>query len=370
MRPKYRRHASVLALIIAPFVIFLFRTSSQNRARNCSSLSSSSAVESQPVEMNPLESLVDTGPHTVFSCGYSLDHFSQIVFPEYKRAVYNESVNPTHFDILLIGMHSKKCTLLNLFPGKILYLNGEARVGDMVDGAYYLGPINDNMNASERARQLYYVSYAALEIRESNAAFKERPRGSGEDFLVYISSNCLPHRERMFDLFSTIGNTSAGGKCHGTTPLYKNSATQLARGRWPTAWKAYERYKFGLVMENSLTEGYISEKILTAFVGGTVPIYYGTPEVFEIFNKDAFIYLNDSNIQDVLSEVKYLLSDRAEYERRAGLPVLAQGAHEKYFWHGKTQINQYREHIGISPLRSNDAVVDDSASVSLSKRNR
>ena len=32
-------------------------------------------------------------------------------------------------------------------------------------------------------------------------------------------------------------------------------------------------------MENTYKKGYISEKILNAFIGGTVPIYYGHEDV-------------------------------------------------------------------------------------------
>ena len=44
------------------------------------------------------------------------------------------------------------------------------------------------------------------------------------------------------------------------------------------------------VGENSNVAGYVTEKIANAFMGSTVPIYYGTRDIFKLFNKDAFIY--------------------------------------------------------------------------------
>jgi len=56
--------------------------------------------------------------------------------------------------------------------------------------------------------------------------------------------------------------------------------------------EVFSRYRYALVMENSDSPGYVSEKILHAFLSGTVPIYYGSRFVFEIFNAKAFIFFD------------------------------------------------------------------------------
>jgi len=53
-------------------------------------------------------------------------------------------------------------------------------------------------------------------------------------------------------------------------------------------------YNFVFVIENCLTNnGYISEKILDAFISRTVPIYYGALNIPEMIPKGCYIYLND-----------------------------------------------------------------------------
>ena len=39
--------------------------------------------------------------------------------------------------------------------------------------------------------------------------------------------------------------------------------------------------------------GYITEKIITVYSGGAIPIYWGPPEIKEFFNDKSFYYLND-----------------------------------------------------------------------------
>lgn len=47
----------------------------------------------------------------------------------------------------------------------------------------------------------------------------------------------------------------------------------------------FHKYRFALVMENAKTKGYLTEKIANAFLAGSIPIYYGTEEVFDVFNR-------------------------------------------------------------------------------------
>ena len=41
-------------------------------------------------------------------------------------------------------------------------------------------------------------------------------------------------------------------------------------------------------------------------MAGAIPIYYGTTEVFQIFNPEAFIYYNVSNPSEATARVAYL----------------------------------------------------------------
>ena len=45
-------------------------------------------------------------------------------------------------------------------------------------------------------------------------------------------------------------------------------------------------------MENTETPFYYSEKILDCFLSGTIPIYYGCPNIEKFFNTDGIIIFN------------------------------------------------------------------------------
>lgn len=48
-------------------------------------------------------------------------------------------------------------------------------------------------------------------------------------------------------------------------------------------------YKFTITMENTAEKGYITEKIVNGLAAGSVPIYFGAPDVTKYFNEDRFI---------------------------------------------------------------------------------
>lgn len=73
--------------------------------------------------------------------------------------------------------------------------------------------------------------------------------------------------------------------------------------------------KFTLCFESTKSGGFVTEKITDAFVSDTIPVYFGSEEIFEIYNKDAFVYCSsrddfDATVQRVIeldqNDDKYL----------------------------------------------------------------
>ena len=61
----------------------------------------------------------------------------------------------------------------------------------------------------------------------------------------------------------------------------------------------FQQYKFVFICENSISEGYITEKIFNCYFSRTIPIYYGSNKISYYFNANSFINLNQ------LEDTKY-----------------------------------------------------------------
>ena len=112
-------------------------------------------------------------------------------------------------------------------------------------------------------------------------------------FLIYLAKNCITERELFFKLINKKHEgCHAAGKCSNNIKLKKD------KGRLSFSNNKYifEDYKFVLCMENKIVPGYITEKILNAYLGGAIPIYWGdSKSVNYFFNPDSFININNFN---------------------------------------------------------------------------
>jgi hypothetical protein len=82
-------------------------------------------------------------------------------------------------------------------------------------------------------------------------------------------------------------------------------------------------YKFSLCPENSIYDGYVTEKLIDAYAGGTVPIYSGDASVAEDFNYMAFLnYQEVMDMDFLVSKVAMLSTDDRYYREIYEQPLL------------------------------------------------
>lgn len=72
------------------------------------------------------------------------------------------------------------------------------------------------------------------------------------------------------------------------------------------------KYKFIIYFENSIGEGYITEKIFNCFLAKTIPVYFGAPDVENFINKDSFINIKTKEDFENAYEKMQELNDNEE----------------------------------------------------------
>jgi hypothetical protein len=94
-------------------------------------------------------------------------------------------------------------------------------------------------------------------------------------------------------------------------------------------WKFLSHYKFNICFENTDTKDYVTEKLVNAYLGGSIPIYWGTPQVLEWFNPKAFLYLEDVNdMQSLVNKVIELDTNDELYQQMRSEPLLTEIPHD------------------------------------------
>jgi hypothetical protein len=76
-------------------------------------------------------------------------------------------------------------------------------------------------------------------------------------------------------------------------------------------------YNFTLCIENMRCEGYVTEKIFDCFFAGSIPIYFGAPDITSIVPSDCFISLEEfSNAMDLLNFLENMPDSKIKRYRK------------------------------------------------------
>lgn len=245
-----------------------------------------------------------------FSWDYCSDWGKRFVMEYYSimncipGALYERDV--TKSDIDVIG-----------YPDKIRDKN---KINIHVTGEPFLNPDLDNYD--------YILSFAKREYKQwicypyfcmildgygdkykplfSNSNYTDIPK----EFCAFVHTNPRCQiRNKYFHYLSQYKHVKSYGKLFNNVGniynyvWFDDRQIELLRG-----------HKFVLCFENVRDDNhyYITEKLLNAKLSGAVPIYWGTSKILEIFNKDAFLFLernDEKGFVDLMNKIKLLDSN-------------------------------------------------------------
>lgn len=116
-------------------------------------------------------------------------------------------------------------------------------------------------------------------------------------FCAFVAGNPEPHRMMAVEALNNIDRVMLYGPISGK--LDPRSKYQILRD-----------FNFTLCFENSIFPGYYTEKVLQAWVAGTVPLYFSDKNVAIDFNPKSFINRGDfSKLDDFVNEVRSVYDD-------------------------------------------------------------
>lgn len=134
---------------------------------------------------------------------------------------------------------------------------------------------------------------------------------------IYSNPECDVIRNNFYDLLSNYKPIDSPGKFRNNT-TWKTSKHQS----WQESKISFQKnYKFSIAFENSSSTGYTSEKIIHAFMAGTIPIYWGNPEIGKEFNTRSFINCHDCNsLEEVVERVIEIDNNDQLYHKMLSSP--------------------------------------------------
>jgi hypothetical protein len=203
------------------------------------------------------------------------------------------------------------------------------------------------------APNLYRLPLFVMYHDDPEAAFAT-PLGMRHPHLKLCSalaSNPAPGSPRL----EFAGKLHAAGMLRAGGSAFPADLGPMAVGRGPGDKRRFlGDCMFHMAFENTVMEGYVTEKIADALAAGTVPVYWGDPRVTEDFGRDSMILLPEAGPwESHVERLARIMSDRNAYEALRAAPKMPESGFPNYW--SKAAFMRWLflmldAHFGNSPL--------------------
>jgi hypothetical protein len=250
--------------------------------------------------------------------------YSGYVVDIVKKYLHKELIKTndyTNADIIISHITDRK-KLLDKKALNII-ISGESRdINDIYD--IYIGTrINTIAHIS------IYIPYLYLSLKEHSKTVDPLDYTNTKQlFCAYIYSYDTEHRVKYFNLLNNYKKVDGlGNSCHNKDITNNN---RINPNYLDDAVEIYTNYKFVLALENLFQDGYFTEKILNPLIANSIPIYWGTSDVFKYINKKRVIYIPDyKNDEELMSKIIELDNSDEEYNKVVSEPIFLENKYPK-----------------------------------------
>lgn len=253
---------------------------------------------------------------------------------------FQEEVYPVNFDpdVVFVSHGSNR---LDETPS--VFLDGESGtrysaargfpITAALESSVYVGPRANHQRLRRAGLDCVDIPFAFLSCFERAPGARsellsrrpvpfEKPTASPPS-VGYLAYNPVTHRERFFSSLKAAGkvggfSTKALGNCDGSDTWNDVVTDRFEQGYLDRAVELLGSCDFALTFENENVDGYVTEKIVNAFLADCVPIYFGSATAFELFDRRSALVVQNPDSGDELTNV---CKQVERYERFVG-PVL------------------------------------------------
>lgn len=249
------------------------------------------------------------------------DYLPEFIYNIVKKAFNDREIEINNLNkkpnLIITNVYSATRRKLKISPAPYIVFSAEPKNLRLKQLYKHGLPILEFTSLEPKhANQLYFPFFAWNGVKIKRQYHnKNRPY-----FLAYTYFHCLDNRELLFKLIhNKRTDAHALGKCSnnikGKIPPYSSG--------WHTLPKIYSQYNFVFAMDNHKLPGYVSEKIVNAFNGGAIPIYWGDSKtVSKVFNKKAYIDVSDfNNIEEAANYIVKLSYDKKQINAMQNEPI-------------------------------------------------
>lgn len=155
---------------------------------------------------------------------------------------------------------------------------------------------------------------------DMNALIKPREMNQKTHFCLFSVSNCsCEERNNFYNELSKYKKIDSCGKCFNNTDKCPGNHED------PEYFKFIQNYKFMICFENKSQPNYFTEKLINAYYGKTIPIYWGCSNVSDYINMNSILYLPQNftklDVEQLIEKINILDNDDFAYNEMYKEPL-------------------------------------------------
>lgn len=226
--------------------------------------------------------------------GLKVEYWSLGILDQFQKYIGNPSVSlegfllmepplvsPTMYKSLpLLTKHFKKVMVHNTVGDQYSLVGvDQSRLSKLYWPQPYEGPLNSYFEVQERLNKLVVISGA------HNPRFRKP-----ELYSQRIEAVAQLQRFDAIDLYGR-GWDKTFSRHNAWLPFWRNrkKLASAYQGMCASKMDVLSKYRFSLCFENMPMRGYITEKIFDCFYAGTVPVYWGAPDIENHIPENCYI---------------------------------------------------------------------------------
>lgn len=248
--------------------------------------------------------------------------------------------DPEAADVLITSIFGKT---RYLYPGKpkIILVYENCELDFSLPNSYYISSNTDLTHCDQHFYCPVHVLMWGFGLYQTLSESK-RPAlpDIKKDFCISIISNpACSYRNEYIKLLTDHKRIDCFGKVHNNS-----NSDIISNTVWfdPRLQKIIQKYQFMITMENSSQKGYHTEKIVMAMKSGTIPVYWGDPDIGKIFNPDSFVNVTGLTVEEGVEKVKKIVGDTDSYKHMHNSPFIhADSLLKKTLAHFTSETNFY-----------------------------
>ena len=226
--------------------------------------------------------------------GFKVEYWSLGILDQFQKYIGNPSVNLEGFLLMepplvspgmykslpLLTKHFKKVMVHNTVGDQYSLVGvDQSRLSKLYWPQPYEGPLNSYFDIQERLNKLVVISGA------HNPRFRKP-----ELYSQRIEAVAQLQRFDAIDLYGR-GWDKTFSRHNAWLPFWRNrkELASAYQGMCASKMDVLSKYRFSLCFENMPMRGYVTEKIFDCFYAGTVPVYWGAPDIENYIPENCYI---------------------------------------------------------------------------------